>query len=81
MAVSSSKRTVNTVQMKPADELGEIFSELSDVLEAAATMSSPAEGRGYVIQELEQLRLRLKIPSSNGRKSDGEWAGLTLMLR
>lgn len=65
------------MQVKAADQLGEIFSEVSDVLEAAAAMSSPSKGRAYVIQELERLRERLKIPASNGRKSDGEWAGLT----
>lgn len=64
------------MQAKPADELGEIFSDVSDVLEAAAAMSSPSKGRGYVIKELEQLRERMEIPASNGRKSDGEWAGL-----
>lgn len=66
------------MQVKPAAELGEIFSEVIDVLEAAASMTSPSKGRGYIIQELEQLRERLSIPASNGRKSDGEWAGLTL---
>lgn len=80
-AVRFSRRAANTVQVRPADELGEIFSEVSDVLEAAAALSSPSKGRGHVIQELEQLRERLKIPASNGRKSDGEWAGLTLVGR
>lgn len=64
------------MQVKPADELGEIFSDVNDVLEAAAAMSSPSKGRAYVIKELEQLRERMEIPASNGRKSDGEWAGL-----
>ncbi|XP_075898895.1 phosphoinositide 3-kinase regulatory subunit 5 isoform X2 [Nelusetta ayraudi] len=59
------------LQVKPADELGEIFSDVSDVLEAAAAMSSPSKGRAYVIKELEQLRERMEIPASNGRKSDG----------
>lgn len=73
--VRFSRRTVNTLQAKAADELAEIFSDLSDTLEAAAAMSSPSKGRGYVVQELEQLRERIRVPASNGRKSDGEWAG------
>lgn len=81
VAFRFSKCAAPAVQVKPADELAEIFSELSDVLEAAAAMSSPSNARRDVTQELEQLRERLKIPASNGRKSDGEWAGLTLTLR
>lgn len=73
--VRFSRRTVNTLQAKAADDLAEIFSDLSDTLEAAAAMSSPSKGRGYVVQELEQLRERIRVPASNGRKSDGEWAG------
>lgn len=79
MQLSVFQGAANTVQVKAADELGEIFSDVSGVLEAAAAMSSPSKGRGYVIQELEQLRERMKIPASNGRKSDGEWAGLASM--
>lgn len=58
-------------QLKPVSQLAEIFSEVSDVLEAAAAMSDPLKGRTHVIQELEQLRERTNIPASNGRKSDG----------
>lgn len=65
----------HSLQEKPVNELGEIFSEVSDVLEAAAAMSDPLKGRSHVIQELEQLRERMKIPASNGRKSDGKRAG------
>lgn len=54
------------------NELGEIFSNVSDVLEAAAAMSDPLKGRSHVIQELERLRATMRIPASNGRKSDGE---------
>lgn len=57
------------------NELGEIFSTLSDVLETAAAMSDPQKGRSHVIQELERLRERMRIPASNGRKSDGKRAG------
>uniref|UniRef100_A0A3B5B7N1 Phosphoinositide 3-kinase regulatory subunit 5 n=1 Tax=Stegastes partitus TaxID=144197 RepID=A0A3B5B7N1_9TELE len=51
-------------------ELSEIFSMVSDVLEKAAVMSDPLKGRSHVIQELERLREMMKIPASNGRKSD-----------
>uniref|UniRef100_A0A3B4GEQ9 Phosphoinositide 3-kinase regulatory subunit 5 n=1 Tax=Pundamilia nyererei TaxID=303518 RepID=A0A3B4GEQ9_9CICH len=51
-------------------ELEEIYSLVSDALEAAATMSEPLKGRSHVIQELEKLREMMKIPASNGRKSD-----------
>lgn len=60
------------MQAKPADELREIFSVVSGVLETAAAMSEPLEGRGHVIQELEGLRERLSIPASNRSKSDGK---------
>uniref|UniRef100_H3D9B0 Phosphoinositide 3-kinase regulatory subunit 5 n=1 Tax=Tetraodon nigroviridis TaxID=99883 RepID=H3D9B0_TETNG len=59
------------LQLKPVSQLAEIFSEVSDVLEAAAAMSDPLKGRTHVIQELERLRERTNIPASNGRKSDG----------
>ncbi|KAI3353071.1 hypothetical protein L3Q82_019636 [Scortum barcoo] len=59
------------LQEKTVTELGEIFSMVSDISEKAAAMSDPQKGRSHVIQELEQLRERLRIPPSNGRKSDG----------
>lgn len=58
-------------QLKPVSELSEIFSEVSDILEAAAAMSDSLKGRTHVIQQLERLRERTNIPASNGRKSDG----------
>lgn len=54
------------------NELEEIYSLVSDALEAAATMSEPLKGRSHVIQGLEKLREMMKIPASSGRKSDGE---------
>lgn len=60
-----------SLQLKPVSELSEIFSEVSDVLEAAAATGDPRKGRAHVIQELERLRERLDIPASSGRKSDG----------
>lgn len=60
-----------SLQLKPVSELSEIFSEVSDALEAAAATTDPLKGRTHVIQELERLRERMNIPASNGRKSDG----------
>lgn len=57
------------------NELEEIFSLVSDILETAAVMSDPLKARGHIIQGLETLRENLKIPASNGRKSDGNRVG------
>lgn len=54
------------------NDLGEIFSEVSNIIEMATTMNDPLKGRSHVIEGLERLRERMKIPASNGRKSDGE---------
>ncbi|XP_077380301.1 phosphoinositide 3-kinase regulatory subunit 5 isoform X2 [Festucalex cinctus] len=59
------------LQEKGVEELREIFSMVSGVLETAAAKSDSLEGRGHVIQELEGLRERLSVPASSGRKSDG----------
>ncbi|XP_062293879.1 phosphoinositide 3-kinase regulatory subunit 5 [Scomber scombrus] len=59
------------LQTKSVNELGEIYSMVSNFLETAAAMSDPLKGRSHVIQGLEKLRERLRIPASNGRKSDG----------
>ncbi|XP_070683824.1 phosphoinositide 3-kinase regulatory subunit 5 isoform X2 [Pempheris klunzingeri] len=59
------------LQAKTVNELGEIFSTVSEVLEMAAAMSDPLKGRSHVIQGLERLREKMRIPASNGRKSDG----------
>ncbi|KAL3066861.1 hypothetical protein OYC64_016750 [Pagothenia borchgrevinki] len=59
------------LQAKNANELGSIFSTISDVLEAAAAMKDPVKGRSHVIQGLEQLRESMRVPASNGRRSDG----------
>lgn len=61
----------SSLQLKPVSELSEIFSEVSDILEAAAATCDPQEARAHVVQELEQLRERMNVPASNGRKSDG----------
>ena len=56
------------------NELGSIFSTISDVLEAAAAMKDPVKGRSHVMQGLEQLRESMRVPASNGRRSDGKRA-------
>ncbi|KAK1887132.1 Phosphoinositide 3-kinase regulatory subunit 5 [Dissostichus eleginoides] len=59
------------LQAKNVNELGSIFSTISDILEAAAAMKDPVKGRSHVIQGLEQLRESMRVPASNGRRSDG----------
>nr|XP_015809936.2 phosphoinositide 3-kinase regulatory subunit 5 isoform X1 [Nothobranchius furzeri]XP_015809937.2 phosphoinositide 3-kinase regulatory subunit 5 isoform X1 [Nothobranchius furzeri] len=59
------------LQLKNENEVEKIFSSVSEILEAAAAMSDPINARSHVVQNLEGLRDGLKIPSSNGRKSDG----------
>ena len=62
----------SSLQEKPVDELGEIFSVVSDIMETAAAITEPLKGRDHVIQGLEGLRERMRIPASNGRKCDGK---------
>lgn len=64
----------HSLQARTVHELEEIFSTVTDVLEAAVAMSDPLKGRSHVIQELELLREGMRIPASNGRKSDGRRA-------
>ncbi|XP_061767111.1 phosphoinositide 3-kinase regulatory subunit 5 isoform X1 [Nerophis ophidion] len=59
------------LQGKSVDELEEIFSVVRGVFEAAAAMLDPLQGRSHMMQELEALRERLSISSSNRRNSDG----------
>ncbi|KAJ8001910.1 hypothetical protein DPEC_G00174320 [Dallia pectoralis] len=59
------------LQAKTVEELAEIFSTVTNVLETAAAMADPGKGRSHVTQGLEQLRERMGVPFSNGRKSNG----------
>ncbi|XP_068178594.1 phosphoinositide 3-kinase regulatory subunit 5 isoform X2 [Antennarius striatus] len=59
------------LQAKTVAELEEIFSAASDALETAAAMTDPVRSRSHVMQELEQLRERMKFPASTGRRTDG----------
>uniref|UniRef100_A0A674E766 Phosphoinositide 3-kinase regulatory subunit 5 n=1 Tax=Salmo trutta TaxID=8032 RepID=A0A674E766_SALTR len=54
------------LQVKSLEELAEIFSMVTDVLETAAAMDDPAKGRDRVTQGLEELRERMGFPASNG---------------
>ncbi|XP_026158695.1 phosphoinositide 3-kinase regulatory subunit 5 [Mastacembelus armatus] len=59
------------LQGQTVSDLGEIYSELSNILETAAAINDPVKGHSLVIQGLEELREKMRIPASNGRKSDG----------
>ncbi|KAJ8378509.1 hypothetical protein AAFF_G00238920 [Aldrovandia affinis] len=59
------------LQSKSVEELGQIFSAVTEVLEIAASMEVPHKARAYLLQELEGLRQRIGLPPSSGRKSDG----------
>ncbi|KAM6939671.1 phosphoinositide 3-kinase regulatory subunit 5 [Xenentodon cancila] len=68
------------LQAKTVSELEEIFSVVSDILETAAVMSDPLKAQSHIIQGLEALRESLKVPASNGRKSDGMLQTLPLPI-
>uniref|UniRef100_A0A3Q2NTV7 Phosphoinositide 3-kinase regulatory subunit 5 n=1 Tax=Fundulus heteroclitus TaxID=8078 RepID=A0A3Q2NTV7_FUNHE len=59
------------LEPKMVNELKEMFSSVTDIFETAAVMSDPGKARSHAMQELEHLRKTLKIPSSNGKRSDG----------
>ncbi|KAL1005927.1 hypothetical protein UPYG_G00065740 [Umbra pygmaea] len=59
------------LQAKSVEQLAEIFTTVTDVLEKAAATGDPKQGRDHVTQSLEALRESLGIPASNGRSSDG----------
>ncbi|KAG7279620.1 hypothetical protein CRUP_011713 [Coryphaenoides rupestris] len=59
------------LQAKSEEELRNIFSTVTDVMETAATMSDPQEGNGHMIQSLESLWEKLDVPASSLRQSDG----------
>uniref|UniRef100_A0A8C5DHF7 Phosphoinositide 3-kinase regulatory subunit 5 n=1 Tax=Gouania willdenowi TaxID=441366 RepID=A0A8C5DHF7_GOUWI len=66
------------LQAKTVKELEEVFSLLCDLLETAASMSEPVQGRDHVIQGLERLRGILKIPIFDGKTSNGEGTCVTM---
>ncbi|XP_028300274.1 phosphoinositide 3-kinase regulatory subunit 5 isoform X2 [Gouania willdenowi] len=68
------------LQAKTVKELEEVFSLLCDLLETAASMSEPVQGRDHVIQGLERLRGILKIPIFDGKTSNGMLQTLPLPM-
>ncbi|XP_035262179.1 phosphoinositide 3-kinase regulatory subunit 5 isoform X3 [Anguilla anguilla] len=67
------------LQSKCAEEVGQIFSAVTEALETAASTEDAHKAREHLLQGLEGLRRRIGVPVSNGNKSD---AGMlqTLLL-
>ncbi|XP_061088046.1 phosphoinositide 3-kinase regulatory subunit 5 [Conger conger] len=59
------------LQSKCVEEVGQIFSAVTEALETAAAMEDPHTARGHLLQALEGLKQSIGVPVSNGRKSDG----------
>ncbi|XP_043570522.1 phosphoinositide 3-kinase regulatory subunit 5 isoform X1 [Chiloscyllium plagiosum] len=61
-AVFGAKYSLNDIQnaleTKAADELLDIFSNCSDVMEIAATMEDPAKAKEYLVNKLEEIKER-----------------------
>uniref|UniRef100_A0A8C1NU38 Phosphoinositide 3-kinase regulatory subunit 5 n=1 Tax=Cyprinus carpio TaxID=7962 RepID=A0A8C1NU38_CYPCA len=74
-AVLGTKYPLQTIssalQCLSDDELAQILSSASDLLESAAAMTDIAKAREHVKVGLEALREKLGIPASNGKTSDG----------
>lgn len=54
------------------EDLERAFSMVTKLLESAACVPDPQKARACLTQGLEELREKLGVPASNGRKSDGE---------
>ncbi|KAM9769156.1 phosphoinositide 3-kinase regulatory subunit 5 isoform 1-T3 [Menidia menidia] len=59
------------LQAKAVNDLEEIYSSVSDILEMAAVMSEPLRARSHVIKGLEKLSETLRISAHNRTNSDG----------
>uniref|UniRef100_A0A671SIK9 Phosphoinositide 3-kinase regulatory subunit 5 n=1 Tax=Sinocyclocheilus anshuiensis TaxID=1608454 RepID=A0A671SIK9_9TELE len=74
-AVLGTKYPLQTIsdalQCLSDDELAQILSSVSDLLESAAAITDIAKAREHVKGGLEALREKLGIPASNGKASDG----------
>ncbi|XP_016110927.1 phosphoinositide 3-kinase regulatory subunit 5-like isoform X2 [Sinocyclocheilus grahami] len=74
-AVLGTKYPLQTIsgalQCLSDDELAQILSSVSDLLESAAAITDVAKAREHVKGGLEALREKLGIPASNGKTSDG----------
>uniref|UniRef100_A0A672JVA3 Phosphoinositide 3-kinase regulatory subunit 5 n=1 Tax=Sinocyclocheilus grahami TaxID=75366 RepID=A0A672JVA3_SINGR len=73
-AVLGTKYPLQTIsgalQCLSDDELAQILSSVSDLLESAAAMTDIAKAREHVTGGLEALREKLAIPASNGKTSN-----------
>ncbi|XP_048055521.1 phosphoinositide 3-kinase regulatory subunit 5 isoform X2 [Megalobrama amblycephala] len=81
-AVLGTKYPLQTIssalQCLGDDELAQILSSVSDLLESAAAMTDIAKAREHVEGGLEALREKLGVPASNGTMSDGVLQTLSL---
>ena len=58
-------------QAKCVQELGDIFSMVTDVMETAAIMTDPQQGCDHVILSLERLWEELQVPAPSGPPAEG----------
>ncbi|XP_051987071.1 phosphoinositide 3-kinase regulatory subunit 5-like isoform X1 [Xyrauchen texanus] len=68
----------HALQSVSDDELAQILSSVSDLLESAAMMTNITKAREHVVGGLEALRDKLGIPASSGTTSDGVLQMLSL---
>ncbi|XP_063057943.1 phosphoinositide 3-kinase regulatory subunit 5 [Engraulis encrasicolus] len=61
-------RSLQSVSM---EELERAFSTVTKLMESAVCMLDPHKARACLVQGLEELREKLGVQASNGRKSDG----------
>ncbi|TRY56347.1 hypothetical protein DNTS_034960, partial [Danionella cerebrum] len=74
-----SLQTINSsLQCLDDEELAQILTSVSDLLESAAAMTDIAGARKHVEDGLDALREKLAIPASNGKMSDGVLQTLSL---
>ncbi|XP_062403857.1 phosphoinositide 3-kinase regulatory subunit 5 [Sardina pilchardus] len=60
-----------SLQSVSTEDLERAFSTVTKLMESAVCMSDPLKARACLVQGLEELREKLGVPASNGRKSDG----------
>ncbi|XP_023647654.1 phosphoinositide 3-kinase regulatory subunit 5 [Paramormyrops kingsleyae] len=68
------------LQDKSLEELGQIFTAVSELMESAASMEDPDKARADLLQGLEGLKERVGIHVSNGRRSEGQLQTLPLPI-
>ncbi|KAG5278997.1 hypothetical protein AALO_G00105000 [Alosa alosa] len=60
-----------SLQSVSTEDLERAFSTVTKLMESAVCMSDPLKARTCLVQGLEELREKLGVPPSNGRKSGG----------